>query len=226
MNIIRSKFTGLHYYRARFYDAQLGRFISEDPIGFRGGDINLFAYVKNKPLKYRDPRGLDDADNEFENRINPLAPAPNPWYWSNNELADNPAIPTPNHLSDEEAERIRRCYQNNKFSALFRGIPYGEGAVEIIETGSLISLGLDGVASTRKALGPNTASPNKYASGINMVSKDLNRGLGFPRIGNTPLGKYLTPIGTKVTPPLAVFGVFSLSYNTTIDIQCSCWILE
>ncbi len=27
-------FTGLHYYRARFYDANLGRFISEDPIGF------------------------------------------------------------------------------------------------------------------------------------------------------------------------------------------------
>jgi RHS repeat-associated protein len=50
-------FTGLHYYRARFYDANLGRFISEDPIGFEGGDINLFAYVTNNPLRYKDPKG-------------------------------------------------------------------------------------------------------------------------------------------------------------------------
>ena len=35
-------FTGLHYYRNRWYDANLGRFISEDPIGFAGGDVNLF----------------------------------------------------------------------------------------------------------------------------------------------------------------------------------------
>jgi hypothetical protein len=55
------------FYRARWYSPELGRFISEDPIGFRGGDINLFGYVKNKPLNRRDPRGLDDADNDFRN---------------------------------------------------------------------------------------------------------------------------------------------------------------
>ena len=40
--------TGLYYYRARFYDPQLGRFISEDPIGLTGG-INAYAYVGNNP---------------------------------------------------------------------------------------------------------------------------------------------------------------------------------
>ena len=50
--------TGLLYYRARWYDPQLGRFISEDPIGFAGGDVNLFGYVKNNPLNRRDPLGL------------------------------------------------------------------------------------------------------------------------------------------------------------------------
>ena len=49
-------FTGLMYYRARWYDANLGRFISEDPIGFVSG-INLFTYVKNNPLFYKDPMG-------------------------------------------------------------------------------------------------------------------------------------------------------------------------
>jgi RHS repeat-associated protein len=50
--------TGLHYYRARYYHPTLQRFISEDPIGFRGG-MNLYAYVGNRPTWAVDPRGLD-----------------------------------------------------------------------------------------------------------------------------------------------------------------------
>jgi RHS repeat-associated protein len=49
--------TGLYYYRARWYDASIGRFISEDPVGFGGGDVNLYAYVKNNPLNLIDPEG-------------------------------------------------------------------------------------------------------------------------------------------------------------------------
>jgi len=37
--------TGLYYYRSRYYDPQTGRFISKDPIGFAGGDANLYNYV-------------------------------------------------------------------------------------------------------------------------------------------------------------------------------------
>jgi RHS repeat-associated protein len=46
------------YYRARYYHPALQRFISEDPIGFRGGDVNLYAYVGNTPLIATDPSGL------------------------------------------------------------------------------------------------------------------------------------------------------------------------
>ena len=49
------------HYRARQYDSRLGRFISEDPIGFAGGDINLYGYVGNRPLAYKDPLGLNAA---------------------------------------------------------------------------------------------------------------------------------------------------------------------
>lgn len=51
--------TDLYYYRARYYDAVLGRFISEDPIGFEGGDTNLRRYVSNNPLNAVDPTGLN-----------------------------------------------------------------------------------------------------------------------------------------------------------------------
>ena len=44
--------TGLKYYRARYYHPQLQRFISEDPFGPAGGDINAFAYVLNNPLAF------------------------------------------------------------------------------------------------------------------------------------------------------------------------------
>src|SRR5207245_10297535 len=49
----RDSLTGLLYYRARFYDPQLGRFISEDPIGL-DGRIHSFDYVGNNPVLYLD----------------------------------------------------------------------------------------------------------------------------------------------------------------------------
>jgi len=67
--------TDLYYYRARYYDPNLGRFISEDPIGtprqvrfhrndfssigiFSSGDFNNFRYVFNFPSNFIDPFGL------------------------------------------------------------------------------------------------------------------------------------------------------------------------
>jgi len=49
----------LYYYRARYYHTDLQRFISEDPIEFDGGDVNLYVYVANNPLSFIDPLGLD-----------------------------------------------------------------------------------------------------------------------------------------------------------------------
>lgn len=49
---------GLYYYRARYYDPMEGRFISQDPIGFARGDVNLYGYVENNPVNWVDPWGL------------------------------------------------------------------------------------------------------------------------------------------------------------------------
>lgn len=52
--------TGLTYYRARYYDASIGRFTQRDPAGFQGG-INQYAYVNGNPLNFTDPWGLTAA---------------------------------------------------------------------------------------------------------------------------------------------------------------------
>ncbi|MCT4554445.1 MAG: RHS repeat-associated core domain-containing protein [Pelagimonas sp.] len=52
---------GLIYFRARHYDPASGTFIQRDPIGFGGGDANLYAYVGNDPQNFVDPTGLSSS---------------------------------------------------------------------------------------------------------------------------------------------------------------------
>lgn len=52
--------TGFYYYKNRYYDTDLGRFISRDPIGYRGG-ANLYTYVHNNPVDYIDLFGLAEV---------------------------------------------------------------------------------------------------------------------------------------------------------------------
>jgi RHS repeat-associated protein len=51
--------TGLMYYRARMYDPAIGRFISEDSLGFDSGDMSFYVYAGNSPINYNDPMGTD-----------------------------------------------------------------------------------------------------------------------------------------------------------------------
>lgn len=69
--------TGLYYLRARWYDPDLGRFVSEDPIGLAGG-INPYAYVGSSPMNGTDPSGLcyNGAWAYFEFRGNSWNPCP------------------------------------------------------------------------------------------------------------------------------------------------------
>jgi len=54
---------GLMYYRARWYDSHLGKFLNDDPMGFAAGDANISRYVGNAVGSISDPTGLfgDDA---------------------------------------------------------------------------------------------------------------------------------------------------------------------
>jgi len=64
--------TALHYYRARYYAPNVGRFVSEDPseLGALSENTNLYAYVENSATNYVDPYGLYT--------VLPGVPAPSP----------------------------------------------------------------------------------------------------------------------------------------------------
>ena len=49
--------TGSYFYRARYYNPTLSRFVSEDPIGLAGGSTDLYSYVGNSPTNRVDPSG-------------------------------------------------------------------------------------------------------------------------------------------------------------------------
>jgi len=50
--------SGIYFMKNRYYDAATGRFLQKDPIGFVGGQTNLYAYVGNNPVNHIDPSGL------------------------------------------------------------------------------------------------------------------------------------------------------------------------
>ena len=60
----RDNETGLDYFNARYFSAPLGRFISPDPLYIEARrladpqQLNLYSYVRNNPLKFRDPTGM------------------------------------------------------------------------------------------------------------------------------------------------------------------------
>ena len=56
---VYDKESGLYYYRARYYDAKVGRFTQKDPLrdAWNSGE-NLYVYCGNNPVNWKDPTGL------------------------------------------------------------------------------------------------------------------------------------------------------------------------
>ncbi|MFP5492921.1 MAG: RHS repeat domain-containing protein, partial [Bacteriovoracia bacterium] len=61
--------SGLYYYRARYYDASIGRFLQEDPESGRlakpSTAVNRYSYVSNNPFKYIDSSGREEIETPW-----------------------------------------------------------------------------------------------------------------------------------------------------------------
>jgi RHS repeat-associated protein len=70
--------TGLDYYRARFYGSSSQRFMSQDPLEFSGGDVDLYSYTGDQPTSRRDPGGTQSVEGICE--TNPEVCDPEFWW--------------------------------------------------------------------------------------------------------------------------------------------------
>jgi RHS repeat-associated protein len=108
--------TGLHYNRFRYYDSDVGMFISRDPIGLLGGS-NVFQYAPN-PIGWIDPWGLKCKDpngyktHDTDNHGN-LSPQKNRAKGHGNNADDN-FIQSHHPIQDEWAQRNISGYRRNR----------------------------------------------------------------------------------------------------------------
>jgi RHS repeat-associated protein len=89
--------TGMYFYRARYYDSKVGRFVTKDPIGFKGG-INVYAYVGNNAVNRIDPMGLDDGWSWYGGW--PWNGSPIPGYWEQDNECSIPGSFGGNYLNN------------------------------------------------------------------------------------------------------------------------------
>jgi RHS repeat-associated protein len=69
-----------YFMRARYYDAEAGRFLSEDPLGFEGGDWNLYSYTASNPIGYIDSQGTSfNPAGAFAMSLLEIGPATYNW---------------------------------------------------------------------------------------------------------------------------------------------------
>jgi RHS repeat-associated protein len=78
--------TGYYYYRARYYNPDQKRFISEDLLGFGGGDTNLQAYVGNSPTNFTDPSGNVPLTKPASEQLDVITPGSPAWRSAVKEL--------------------------------------------------------------------------------------------------------------------------------------------
>ncbi len=92
--------TNLYYYRARYYDPNAGRFISEDPTSFRA-DVNFYRYAFDSPVNFGDPLGLQGNANTWT--FGEIGS----WAW-----LPTPGYPAPPGLGDAKASIGAACARN------------------------------------------------------------------------------------------------------------------
>jgi RHS repeat-associated protein len=125
--------TGLYYYRFRYYSPVLQRFVSQDPIGFRGGNPNLYSYVRNDPIRWIDPFGLVDLNlvpqndplHAVEDTFNPnsvFSVAAHGDDWGVDDAAGNPLT------ADQLASMIRNDPRYHRHEPVYiDGCSVGKG---------------------------------------------------------------------------------------------------
>jgi RHS repeat-associated protein len=185
----------LQFNRARWYDPATGRWLSQDPIGFAGGDANLYRYVFNQPTRYTDPSG----------EIVPLIvigglAGANIFIWGNNaQVADD--LVNDRRIDLDQTPYSLRYHKGlvcstAKGSAIAVATPYVATALPAAATTSLaIGIGGYGVYSSGGQAIEDFSEGNYFSGSFNTGMAGLS-GLGVGQVIKPGLG--ISPQGTPM----------------------------
>lgn len=151
----------LSYYGARYYDPAIGRFYSNDPIGFTGGmdTFNRYSYVGNNPFKYIDPTGMKAECGEIGYAGSCGSSGSNKGERSNDKAAMDVLtnfFSSTQETADSAVETVPAGIRNDPTGTLLDLSAIGAGTLSLytgvgIAPGSLaIVLGLDGLQAKIK----------------------------------------------------------------------------
>jgi RHS repeat-associated protein len=105
--------TDLYYFRSRYAKSSVQRFVSEDTIGFGGGDVNLHAYALNAPTRYVDPTGQVVVPGGWFPSCEKLRGRKHPSWWERVQciLEMDSIIPGPQAIfSPGEVQGLRLLF--------------------------------------------------------------------------------------------------------------------
>ena len=156
--------TGLYSYRARWYDANMGRFLSQDATGFAAGDMNLYRYVGNRPTFMVDPSGNQGVLSRIGNVFSGV---------SASETANNMLLGLSYGMKDVvgavAGETAGRIAGEGTATVLGLGKGVVTGAIGLVE--GVAWLGKTAAAATLQAAAHYTGS-EKLQGWANKLSKD------------------------------------------------------
>lgn len=169
--------TGLVRFGYRDYDPTTGRWTAKDPIGFAGGDVDLYGYVENDPINFIDPPGLykyetSDVGVAFLHESNPfnsdstLRQQIRSWGYFYTGQWDKAAATSGQSI----VEKTNGPCENSSWQNWYTGTQITAGTAAIT-AGSFIALEAAGI-NYAGALSIDHAVPRMIERGISM--KDVN----------------------------------------------------
>ena len=213
--------TGLMYYDARYYDAELKRFMSVDPIAIENvmravnagpQTLNPYSYVSNNPLKYNDPSG------EWFKEV-----LTGKQSWSDFQLEVGQAT----HQMTNNSPTWDYAVSNPKTAGAAVGVVGGVSAVPATAAAAAYSSSIVTVSGVGKTLVTNRlveGSIYSYltAEGLRSTRNLINSMANLDVNNISTVGDFAWEAGTIVTPaflgetPGAVYDVYDLT-SSIID---------